>query len=249
MVESNEINQEKKGRGPQVEFPVLSLNYALEVVKIIEEKLGGRAGSYGVLSQALDVKGGALILRVTAARRYGLIEPKGDIRPTALAKKILHPIKEEEKVEGIKEAINNVKLFKELGERFSEKIPEREILENILIREYDVPNTSVSRVSNAIIKNMELILYPKEMEEEKPKETKHKEVISEKNKAEYSGTEELKDRIIIITEFGKFETSVSHIIDWDLAENRLRTWRLRWEDENEPVEGESAEDETGDEPK
>lgn len=35
--------------------------------------------------------------------------------------------------------------------------------------------------------------------------------------------------------------------DLELAENKLRTWKLRWEGKNKSNKGESAEDETVDE--
>ncbi len=44
--------------------------------------------------------------------------------------------------------------------------------------------------------------------------------------------EGLKSRIIILTEFGKFETPLLSIDDWDLAKQRLELWKKRWEDSN-----------------
>jgi len=47
---------------------------------------------------------------------------------------------------------------------------------------------------------------------------------------------ETKSHIVISTEFGRFETPVANIDDWELAENRLRTWKLRWEEKNQKTE-------------
>jgi len=147
----------KKGRGEQRDFPVLPFPFALEVAKAIDEKLGGKVLSYDGLSTALHVKGGALIQRIAASRRYGLIEGKGEMKPTPLAMKIMHPINEGEDVQGAKEAIFNVPLFKELIERFGGKLPENEILRNVLQREYGVPKAVLPRVANAIRRNIELL--------------------------------------------------------------------------------------------
>jgi len=44
------------------------------------------------------------------------------------------------------------------------------------------------------------------------------------------------NKIIILTEYGRFETPASDIEDWNLAEMRLKAWKKKWE-ENKQTKG------------
>ncbi len=215
--------EKKKGRGEQRDFPILPLSHAIDVARVIDEKLGGRVGSYETLATAINVHGGALIQRVAAARRYGLIEGKGEMKPTQLAMKILHPIGDGEAKQGMKEAIHNVAIFKEMIDRFGAKAPENEILQNILKREYSVPHQILPRVAYAIRKNIELlgagedISTPKESEPAEIQETQLPSKVSSQLTISFIGN------------VHKFDISTNE--DWEVVNAIVKSLKSKWEAE------------------
>lgn len=85
---------QKRSRRKSRDYPAVPLQTALEVCEAIR-KSGGMAENYGLIGKILNVRGGALNNRITAARRYGLVE-KDKLINTELANKILKPIEHDE---------------------------------------------------------------------------------------------------------------------------------------------------------
>lgn len=230
MVEKD--NPEKKARGEQREFPILPLNYALEVAGSIDQKLGGKVSSHETLSTAVNVRGGALIQRIAAARRYGLIEGKGEMKPSSLAMKILHPISEGEAAQGMREAIYNVALFKELIERFKDKIPESEILQNILKREYNVPQQILPRVANAFRKNVEIL---SNIGGGVPINIDIEPIVDVPNTQLPSG--KISPQLMISFRGDSHKFNISTEEDWELVAAIVKSLKAKWKDSEEEVGG------------
>ncbi len=84
-------------RGKTLEFPVITLEEAIRVAKIVMDN-GGSVRHKDIISTALHVKGGALQSRITGTKRYGLVEGEGkELKITELAKQILRPLTEIQK--------------------------------------------------------------------------------------------------------------------------------------------------------
>lgn len=145
----------RRGRRKTKDYPAVSLQTALEICEAIL-KCGGAADSYGLIGDVLKIRGGALNNRITAARRYGLIE-KDRLVNTDLASRILKPIEHNEDKNAQKEAILSVPLFNDILRKFGTILPENNIFANVLIRSYDVPEAAVGRVISMIRKNFELL--------------------------------------------------------------------------------------------
>jgi len=147
-------NEEEK----EYDYAYLPFNSALDVALAIVDKLGGKVKNFKTLEEATGVRGGGLRGRVFNAKKYGLIEGRGEMRPTELSMRIIKPKNEEEGYLAMRESILNIPLFKELYQRYKANIPENEeFFKNALEREYSIPTNISSRVLNAIKKNFELL--------------------------------------------------------------------------------------------
>ncbi|MFA4819385.1 MAG: hypothetical protein WC613_00325 [Candidatus Aenigmatarchaeota archaeon] len=145
----------KKGRSTAKDYPVVTIQTALEVCEAIQ-KCGGVADSYELIGKVLNVRGGALNNRITAARRYGLVE-KDKLVNTELAIRILKPIEPDEDKKAQREAILSVTLFREILQRFGNSLPADNIFKNILMRSYGIPEAAVVRMISTIRRNFELL--------------------------------------------------------------------------------------------
>jgi len=129
--------KQKSARGQEKDFPVTTLIVAEEVVKAVSDA-GGKISSKAISASLGDIKGGALARKIASAKRWSLIKGSGILEITALGKKIVHNINEDELVQSRKEAFLSVELFKKLYERFGVKLPTEQTFIAILVREYEL---------------------------------------------------------------------------------------------------------------
>jgi hypothetical protein len=114
------------GKIGHFEYPDYKIMDSIEVAKIIEDQFKGKVESQAALCATLghkSHKSGGYIAKITALKRYGLVSGRKELATTQLAKKILNPVSEEERTEGIAEAMENVELFKKIFERLGETMP------------------------------------------------------------------------------------------------------------------------------
>ena len=136
-------------RGGNKDFPLIKIERAIEVTQEVA-KIRPSA-SLKDLEIALKVKGGGLSGLVAYTKRYGLITGRGNVVITELGKKILYPSKENEELEGKREAFLNVPMFKELLEQYKDQeFPADDIFKNILIRRYSANERDAVRLINII---------------------------------------------------------------------------------------------------
>lgn len=224
MADNSKEDKKGKARGKSLDFPVIPLLSAIEIAEAIEKKCGGKAKSYATISEAAEVKGGALIGKIAAARRYGLIEGKGEIRVTMLAKRILHPPKEGEDKKAMAEAVLHVPLFKEIEERFDSNLPPKSTFSNILHLEYEVPLNLKNRVANAVIKNREIM---ESAGAEKKVDSENNEI--EETQVDTKSAFPLK----IVTKVGKFEFDINDTTDWEAVDAVVKMLKNKWENKQE----------------
>jgi len=138
-------SQLKRTQRRGIRFPMYPLERALNVAQVVLENGGGTL-SLDVTAQSLrlSVKGSGFKTRVASAKHYGLITSKMKILEiTKLASKILRPVSQDEYADGLKESFFHSKLFKDIYERYENNyLPNKEILENILVRTYGVSDVS-----------------------------------------------------------------------------------------------------------
>lgn len=149
----NDIQKEKLPASRSSRFPSLSLPYAISVVS--DASRFGTNITDSHLAGNTSPKGGTFGRKKASLKYYGLIETEGEkIRITALAEKILRPVNDKEKVEGIREAFLKPELFNKLYISTQKNIPiEISLLGNILLREYGVQPAGKNEFISTLIKS------------------------------------------------------------------------------------------------
>ncbi len=133
-----EADKIKKKRYTEKDYPYISLDEAINVVRKINE-LGGFA-TKADLQQVLKRKGGWLGVTIVSTKRYGLVEGHGKLNLTEQAKKIIAPTYAGEEVEAKKQAFFDVPLFNEIYSRFNGNYPADDLFINILMRNHSIKN-------------------------------------------------------------------------------------------------------------
>jgi hypothetical protein len=90
-----------------------------------------------VVAKGLGYSGlnGASATAISALNKYGLLEGRGDdLRVSERAMSILHPHSREERVQALRAAASEPKLFADLAERFPGGVHNDELLKNYLLR-------------------------------------------------------------------------------------------------------------------
>lgn len=136
---NREENRESQRRVRSPQYPYFDLPTALEKVQKIWESEGRAEVDPEVAAQDMGFSGtsGSSFSALSALRKFGLIEGRGDLRLTDLALKILLPKSEDEKDGAIQEAALKPKLYKDLWEQYSSSgLPSDEALIAALVRDY-----------------------------------------------------------------------------------------------------------------
>lgn len=135
----------EKPRQRGIRFPTHPQEEAERVARVVQEK-GGGSLSLGATAVGLELSAtsSSLVARVASAKHFGYIEEDNEIlKTTQLAKKVLRPTSPEAVKQGRREAFLNFHVFKQLFERFyNSNLPERTLLENLLVLEYGVSDVS-----------------------------------------------------------------------------------------------------------
>lgn len=140
------------------EYPYSDLRNSVEVVEVIKNS-GGKA-KLGTIAQGLKMAetGGAFLMKVNSAKAFGLVEGRGDIELTPLAKKYLMPLTPEEKTAALGEAFLIPPLYRAIYDRFTGKelnFPDVKTLGNILVREHNVSNRIGKGIASIFLRSAE----------------------------------------------------------------------------------------------
>ena len=149
--------QTDKSRVRSAAYPSLSLEEAVKAITSLRDNAGEGPFSRLHASESLGHKGisGASSSKIAALVHFGLLSRIGDTyRVSDLARKIIRPEYDAERLEAIAAAAKHPKLYSELMNEFSGKsIPV--MLENTLERRYRISGTVVKSVANDFVKSLE----------------------------------------------------------------------------------------------
>jgi hypothetical protein len=138
-------------------YPSITINNAITLTKKINETLGKGNFKQDDIITALGFSptSGTARRKASALIQYSLIEKAGNstYKISSLSDRIIHNISEEDKTSAIIECAQSPKLFSLLSERFKgEKLPS--LLENILIREFNIKQNAASLAKKIFIETM-----------------------------------------------------------------------------------------------
>lgn len=156
--QGSETKKTKSRRGGTWAFPKNTLNEALKVPEAIRDQNAGKPFSKILLAEALKLSptGGGFNTIMASAKRYALIETDASTGKTALTRigeSIVYPRSKKEQLEGLKSALYSVDLFRKFFEKYDDnKVPEKEILKNVLHRDYGIPVNNTERCYQIIMK-------------------------------------------------------------------------------------------------
>lgn len=138
------------GRGESKEFPVIQLEDAVEIARRVKDL--GQAADMTAMEKVLGIRGGALARKLASTRRWGLVEGKGQLRLTNLAKEIFFYTKDEQPAAAKIRAFLGVPIFRDVYEASSREgaLPRDDLLKNLVIAKYGLDERDASTVTNII---------------------------------------------------------------------------------------------------
>jgi len=147
---ADEIERQEWGRGESKDFPVIHLDDAVEIARRVKEL--GSAADVPAMERVLGIRGGALARKLASARRWGLVEGKGQLRLTNLAKDMFFYVSEDQPAAAKIRAFLGVPMFRELYEMFSREgvLPKDDLLRNLIVARYGTNERDASTLTNII---------------------------------------------------------------------------------------------------
>lgn len=138
------------GRGESKDFPVIQLDDAIEIARRVKDL--GESADMPAMERVLGIHGGALARKLASARRWGLIEGKGQLRLTNLAKEIFFYTNDEQPAAAKIRAFLGIPMFRDLYEMSSREgsLPRDDILRNLVIAKYRLDERDASTVTNIV---------------------------------------------------------------------------------------------------
>lgn len=135
-------------------FPVYSFGEALRIAEKVEQTGGGKLNEDTLaIAVSMSVKSSGFLLRSLTARQFKLLQKSGKtLETTSLAKAILKPVNEDEKLNAIRESFLSIPLFNAVASRFKgQNLPKGEVLRNILERELRIPHDRVAAAERVLM--------------------------------------------------------------------------------------------------
>jgi hypothetical protein len=156
------VNNEAENQERDVSaYPYAPLGSALRIAEAVKECGGARNEvSKGVLAHHLGEteKAPGFGQRISAARSFGLIVGRSDYTLTDIAKRIFFPINETDKSHAMLAALASPPTFGKIIARFDgDKLPKKEIVANVLHREYGLPESWKDRVATFFINSVQAV--------------------------------------------------------------------------------------------
>lgn len=138
-------------------YPVNSFQNALEVARAVSDSGGANSEvQKSVIAHALQssANSGAFIQRLASAKIYGVIEGgRNGYRLTNDAKLYFFPSTEGEKRNALLTLLKSAPIFAEIIKRFDgNRIPSADLLANVLLREFGLPESWKDRVARFFLK-------------------------------------------------------------------------------------------------
>lgn len=177
-------------------------------------------------------------MKLSAAKTFGLIEGKDNIKLTDLAKRILQPTSEQEKRDAISEAVNTPPLFNKLLNRFSgqETLPNLDVLKNILAREYNVPPKTTYRVVSAFIRSIQYVnvMGASTSKENVAQQESDQDEQEAETQTPYVFEKDAKDAIrIVMPGLDDAIIRIESEEDWDVVDSIIASLKRKWKKRKE----------------
>jgi hypothetical protein len=135
-----------------VDYPRASLSNAVEVASAVYD-LGGQSSIHTCADKMGKSVSGAFSALVSAADKFKLIKNlRGELTCTELFNKYKHAYSEEEEKSLLQKAFLSSGVFASLYDRFRGREIPADILDRMLVREFEVPTRLASRISGYFIK-------------------------------------------------------------------------------------------------
>lgn len=140
-------------------YPAYSIENVIEFLLLTKNYPAGRPISYEAMAESCGLKSSntkSLKYRISSAKQFGCITTANrTILLTELGTALLNPISDEELIQNKVAAVKNPSLYQKLIERFeNHELPKQNILENILVREYRITDSSKSSAAETFLKCM-----------------------------------------------------------------------------------------------
>ena len=153
-----EVKKKRKKR-TSTKYPKFSLLKSLEIGKAIVDDNASQPYNRLSLAESLGLSPGSSKFRMllTASSKFGLTigsynAPKISLTP--LAESILKPKSEEEKENGLKKALFNINFYKKIFNMYNNnRIPQKQLFENTLQRDFGIPQDNTEKCYNLIMEN------------------------------------------------------------------------------------------------
>ena len=154
--------KKKRGRRPADEptFPIYTLKKSLRIIEVMEKNYAGDPTDPIDIADLLSTTLNSSSFRnlLTSSHRYGLTigSYKAEkIEMTPLGKSIIEFTSDEQKNQGLLEALLNPDLFKGFLQKYDRKeFPREAIIKNVLKNEFNIPNERLDVCTSVIIDNV-----------------------------------------------------------------------------------------------
>lgn len=153
----NNKNENDSDKGAS--YPYSALDTCIHLAEAVKGLGGGGKTrvSKALLASSLkeDERSQVLTFKIGATKTFGLIEGKSEFVLTQIAKDYFFPTGEGQQHRALLEILEKPRAFSQLLQRFDgSKLPETEILANILHRECGVPESWKQRIAQYFIKSL-----------------------------------------------------------------------------------------------
>jgi hypothetical protein len=153
--------KDKTHSGSVPAYPLVTFQNALEAARAVSEAGGAKSDvQKSVIASYLKVSdsSGAFIQRLATARAYNMIEGRGSYRLTPDAERYFFPGDENDQRRALLSFFGAPPVFEEIIKRFDgNKVPQPDMLANILHREMKVGESWKDRVAAFFIKAADMV--------------------------------------------------------------------------------------------
>ncbi|MGE3975407.1 MAG: hypothetical protein AB7F59_12860, partial [Bdellovibrionales bacterium] len=154
----------RSARGTEWMFPRRTLEDAVVVAQVIEDKFAGKPADTEDLSKALGFSSKSdwrLRELIIASEQYGLTDGRlndKQIRLTNIGAGVVAPKDPKQRQDSLLNAFESVQTFKDVAEHYrGKKIPESEYFTNTLNKEFKITKDRVSKFSEIFLGNIDYL--------------------------------------------------------------------------------------------
>lgn len=142
-------------------YPYIALDDAVAIIskarkggRIITKEFLASVGASRIDAKS-STKSGAFTRKIGALNQYGFItaDSPGKIKLSDRAEKIVYTTSEDEKIQNLRDAFNEVETFKELYQRITDSDYDRQLLRNLSIREIGISEQGADKFLNNFIES------------------------------------------------------------------------------------------------